>query len=183
MTAPDRSAAVADIFPRWRWFVALGVALLALGVVAWVDAMAVRVASGFVIGGSLLVGGVFHIVHSLVAGHWRGAALSLCSGILYAAGGLLAMWEPVHGAAVLTLLLVMTIATGGVLRVAMILRHTSVRARALLPLGGIASIVVGALIYLSLPWPGLWVLGMLIAIELFIQGGGWFYLGLALRGS
>jgi hypothetical protein len=24
---------------------------------------------------------------------------------------------------------------------------------------GIASILIGALIYLSLPWPGLWVLG------------------------
>ena len=107
-------------------------------------------------------------------------ALSLCSSIMYAAAGLLAMSEPAHGAALLTLLLVMTIVTGGILRVAAVLRSGRVQTRPLL-LGGIASIVIGALIYLTLPWPGLWVLGTLIAIELFLRGSGWFYVGLALR--
>jgi len=173
--------AAADASGRWRWFAALGIGLLALGVIAWVDAMAVSVASAFVIGGSLVAGGVFHIVHCLVAGHWRGVALSLCSGILYTIAGFLAMSEPVHGAAVLTLLLVMTVVTGSILRVAAIVRHGQVRTWRLAVLGGIGSIVIGALIYLSLPWPGLWVLGVLIAIELFIQGSGWLYIGLALR--
>ena len=63
---------------------------------------------------------------------------------------------------------------------AAVLRSGRVQTRPLL-LGGIASIVIGALIYLTLPWPGLWVLGTLIAIELFLQGSGWFYVGLALR--
>jgi hypothetical protein len=79
-------------------------------------------------------------------------ALSLCSGILYAAAGLLAMSEPAHGAALLTLLLMMTIVTGGNLRVADVLRSGRIQTRVLL-LGGIASIVIGALIYLTLPWP------------------------------
>jgi uncharacterized membrane protein HdeD (DUF308 family) len=173
-------AATADVSGRWRWFVGLGILLLALGVVAWIDAMAVTIASAVVIGVTLIGGGVLQIVHSLVVGQWRGTALSLCSGILYALGGVLVMSEPPHGAATLTLLLVMTIVTGGILRVAAVLRHQRIQARALL-LGGLASIVIGALIYLSLPWPGLWLLGTLIAIELFIQGGGWFYVGLLLR--
>jgi uncharacterized membrane protein HdeD (DUF308 family) len=73
--------------------------------------------------------------------------------------------------------------TGGILRIAAILRlsYGHVRAWPLLLLGGIASIVIGALMYISLPWPGLWVIGVLIAVELFIQGSGWFYIGLALR--
>jgi uncharacterized membrane protein HdeD (DUF308 family) len=165
---------------RWRWFVALGILLLALGIVAWIDAIAVAVASATVIGAILVAGGVLQILHSLVVGQWRGTVLSLCSGILYALAGALAMSEPPHGAAILTLLLVTTIVTGGILRVAAVLRHQRIRARALL-LGALASIVIGALIYLSLPWPGLWLLGTLIAIELFIQGSGWFYVGLVLR--
>jgi uncharacterized membrane protein HdeD (DUF308 family) len=108
----DRSTAT-DLNARWPWFVALGIGLLALSVVAWVDSVAVTVVSAIVIGGSLAAGGVFHIWHSLVAGNRYGAALSLCSGILYTIGGLLTMREPVHGAAVLTLLLVITIVTGG----------------------------------------------------------------------
>jgi uncharacterized membrane protein HdeD (DUF308 family) len=173
-------AATADVSGRWRWFVALGILLLGLGVVAWIDAMAVTIASAVVIGVTLVAGGVLQILHSLVVGHWRGTALSLCSGILYAVGGVLAMSEPPHGAAILTLLLVMTIVTGGILRVAAVLRHQRIQARALL-LGGLASVVIGAVIYLSLPWPGLWLLGTLIAIELFVQGSGWFYVGLVLR--
>lgn len=173
-------AATADVPGRWRWFVALGVLLLALGIIAWIDAMAVAIASATVIGVTLVAGGVLQILHALVLGQWRGMVLSLCSGILYALAGVLAMNEPPHGAAILTLLLVMTIVTGGILRVAAVLHHQSIRRRALL-LGGLASIVIGALIYLSLPWPGLWLLGTLIGIELFIQGGGWFYVGLVLR--
>ncbi len=176
----DGHAATTNVSGRWRWFVALGVALFALGIVAWVDAIAVTVASAAVIGATVVAGGVLQILHSLIVGRWRGMALSLCSGILYAAAGLLAMSEPAHGAALLTLLLMMTIVTGGILRVAAVLRSGGIQTRALL-LCGIASIVIGALIYLTLPWPGLWVLGTLIAIELFVQGSGWFYVGLALR--
>lgn len=175
----ERSSGAA-VAATWRWFVALGIGLLALSVAAWINAVAIAVASAVVIGASLLAGGVLHILHFFVAGHRRSAALSLCCGILYAIGGLLAMGEPVHGAAVLTLLLAITVVTGGILRIAAILVQSRRHWRLLL-LGGIASIVVGALIYLSLPWPGLWVLGVLIAIELFIQGSGWFYIGLVFR--
>ena len=176
----DRSTA-APVNVRWPWLLALAIGLLALSIVAWVDAVAVTVASTILIGGSLLAGGVFHIL--CFARDRDGMALSVCSGILYAIGGLLAMREPVHGAAVLTLLLTMTIVTGGILRIVSVLRLTYRHPRAwrLLLLGGIVSIVIGALMYLSLPWAGLWVLGTLIAVELFIQGSGWFYLSLALR--
>lgn len=173
-------AVTADVSGRWRWFVGLGILLLALAIIAWVDAMAVTIASAAVIGVTLVAAGVLQILHSMMVGQWRGTVLSLCSGILYALGGALAMSEPPHGAAILTLLLVVTIVSGGILRVAAVLHHQHIRARAVL-LGGLASIVIGALIYLSLPWPGLWLLGMLIAIELFIQGSGWFYVGLVLR--
>jgi uncharacterized membrane protein HdeD (DUF308 family) len=178
----DRSTAN-DVEGGWLRFVALGAGLLALSIVAWIDAVAVTVASAIVIGGTLVAAGVFHLLNSLAGGHWRGSALSLCSGVLYAIGGLLTMREPAHGAAVLTLLLTMTIATAGFLRIVSVLRLSYRRegTSPLLLLGGIASVVIGALIYMSLPWPGLWLLGVLIAIELFVQGSGWFYMGFALR--
>jgi uncharacterized membrane protein HdeD (DUF308 family) len=37
------------------------------------------------------------------------------------------------------------------------------------------------LLYRSLPWSGLWVLGTLIAVELLVQGGTWLQFGLSLR--
>ena len=96
------------------------------------------VASAAVIGATVVAGGVLQTLHSLLVGRWRGMALSLCSSIMYAAAGLLGMSEPAHGAALLTLLLVMTIVTGGILRVAAVLRSGRIQTRALL-LGGAAS--------------------------------------------
>ena len=89
-------------------------------------------------GATVVAGGVLQALHSLLVGRWRGMALSLCSSIMYAAAGLLAMSEPAHGAALLTLLLVMTIVAGGILRVAAVLRSGRIQTRALL-LGGAAS--------------------------------------------
>ena len=37
-------------------------------------------------------------------------------------------------------------------------------------LSGLISIVIGILLYASLPWSGLWVLGTLIGVELLVQG-------------
>ena len=48
-------------------------------------------------------------------------------------------------------------------------------------LGGVVSIAVGCLLYVSLPWSGLWVLGTLIALDLVVQGVSWLYVGLMLR--
>ena len=48
-------------------------------------------------------------------------------------------------------------------------------------LSGLISAVIGALLYASLPWSGLWVLGTLIGIELVVQGVTWMTFGIALR--
>ena len=39
-----------------------------------------------------------------------------------------------------------------------------------IPLSGLVSIVIGVLLYASLPWSGLWVLGTLIGVALMVQG-------------
>ena len=42
-------------------------------------------------------------------------------------------------------------------------------------------LVVGVMLYATLPWSGLWVVGTLIAVELIVQGVSWLQFGLALR--
>ncbi len=166
---------------KWGWFIALGIVMIALGVIAWLDVVAVTVASTIVIGASLLVGGVFQIIHAFMTKQWRGFIFGLLSGVFYLIGGLLIMNEPVQGAIVLTLLLAAAIIVGGIVRIVLALRHREVRAWGLVLLSGLVSFVVGCLLYANLPWSGLWVLGTLIAVELLVQGSGWLYFGIALR--
>jgi uncharacterized membrane protein HdeD (DUF308 family) len=170
-----------DVANKWRWFVALGIVLIVMGAAAWLDVVSVTVATTIVVGASLLTGGVFQIIHAFMTREWRGFIFGLLSGLLYAAGGLLIMNEPVHGAVVLTLVLVAFIIAGGIVRVVLALRHRAVRAWGLVLASGLVSVVVGCLLYASLPWSGLWVLGTLIAVELLVQGAGWLYFGIALR--
>ena len=171
----------ANISKKWGWFVALGIAMIALGVIAWLDVVTVTIAGTIFVGASLLAGGVFQIIHAFMAKQWRGFIMSLFCGILYLAGGLLIMNEPVQGALFLTLLVMAALIVGGVVRIVLALQHRNIAAWGLILLSGIVSITVGYLLYASLPWSGLWVLGTLIAIELLIQGSSWLYFGLALR--
>lgn len=170
-----------EVAQKWRWFVALGIVLIVLGVAAWLDAVSVTLATTVVIGASLLVAGIFQLIHAFMTRGWRGFTFGLLSGLLYLGGGLLIINEPVHGAVVLTLVLAAFIVAGGIVRIVLALRHREVRAWGLVLLSGLVSVVVGYMLYANLPWSGLWILGTLIAVELLVQGGGWLYFGIALR--
>ena len=177
----SQGAGAANIAQKWGWFVALGIAMIALGVAAWLDVVTLTIAGTIFIGASLLVGGALQIIHAFMTKEWRGFILSLFCGILYLAGGLLIMNEPVQGALFLTLLVVAALVVGGVIRIVLALQHRNIAAWGLILLSGIVSIAVGFLLYANLPWSGLWVLGTLIAVELLVQGSSWLYFGIALR--
>jgi len=183
MQSPARRSGLgySDLTSKWGSFVALGVLLILAGALALIDVVAVTLASVIFIGAMLLVGGAFQIVHAFMTKTWGSFALNLLCGVLYLFGGLLSMEEPVEGSVIITALAVAALIAGGVLRVAIALRHRDVRGWWLLLFGGLVSVAVGVLLYRSLPWSGLWVLGTLIAVELLMQGGTWLQFGLSLR--
>ena len=173
--------ALGHIRAKWGWFVALGVLMIALGVFALGDVVAVTLASVFFIGAMLLVGGIFQIIHAFMVRGWEAFTWQLLGGVLYVIGGLLIMDEPLQGSLVVTLFLVAVLIVGGVVRVTIGLRHRDMQGWWLLLLGGAVSLIVGVLLFLQLPWSGLWVLGTLIAIELIFMGFNWLQFGLSLR--
>jgi uncharacterized membrane protein HdeD (DUF308 family) len=166
---------------KWGWFVALGVALLLLGVLALGDVVVVTLISTIFIGAMLLVGGVFQVVHAFMVKTWSGFLLSMLGGIVYAVGGLLIMNEPVQGALVITLFLIVALMIGGILRIVVAVRHREMIGWWLMVLSGLISVLIGFLLYANFPWSGLWVLGTLIAVELLVQGATWLIFGMALR--
>ncbi|HTC10864.1 MAG TPA: HdeD family acid-resistance protein [Acetobacteraceae bacterium] len=176
-----RGLGSADLASKWGWFVLLGVVLIAAGIFALGDVVAVTLASVLFIGAMLLAGGVFQIVHAFMTKSWSAFLLQLLGGLLYVLGGLLIMDEPEHGSAFITVLLVVALIVGGGLRVAIALRHRELGGWWLILLGGLVSLVVGVLLFMQLPWSGLWVLGTLIAVELLMMGVTWLQFGFALR--
>jgi len=165
----------------WGWFVALGIAQLVLGIIAWFDVIAFTIAGVIFIGALLLVAGVFQIVHAFMDRGWRAFVLHLLVGVLYVIGGFLLMDEPIQGSVVITILLAIALMVGGVLRIVIAIQHRDMPGWVLMLVGGLISLVVGVLLYATLPWSGLWVVGTLIAVELIVQGVSWLQFGLALR--
>ena len=91
------------------------------------------------------------------------------------------MDEPVQGSVILTLFLLAAILVGGVMRIIVAIQHRELQGWWLILLGGIVSVVLSIMLYMTLPWSGLWILGTLISIELLVQGFTWLRFGLSLR--
>ena len=165
----------------WIWFVVLGVLQILLGVFCWFDVLAATIAATYLIGAALLLGGVFQAIHSFLDRGWGGFILHLLAGILHIVAGLLIMAEPVRGALIITVVLSVVMIVAGIFRVVLAVQHWHLGGSGLMLVGGFISIGVGFLLYLTLPWSGLWVLGTLIAIELIFHGAAWLEFGLSLR--
>jgi uncharacterized membrane protein HdeD (DUF308 family) len=165
----------------WGWFVGLGIVQLVLGVIAWFDVVAFTIAGVIFIGAMLLVGGVFQVIHAFMDREWGSFLWHLLAGVLYVIGGFLIMDEPIQGALIITILVSAALVVGGIFRMVIAVQHRSVSGWVLLLLGGLVSVVIGIMLYATLPWSGLWVVGTLIAVELIVQGACWLQFGLALR--
>jgi uncharacterized membrane protein HdeD (DUF308 family) len=166
---------------KWGGFVALGVVMILAGIVALGETMLVRLASVIFIGGALQVSGILQIIHAAANRDWDAFLIALLCGVLYVVGGFLIMQEPVQGSVMFTILLPAVLATGGGLRIAVALRHGEVTGGWVLLLSGLISFAFAAMLFLTLPWSGLWGLGALIGIELLVQGFSWISVGFALR--
>ena len=168
---------------RAGWFIALGILFVLLGVLAWLDVVAATLASTVLIGLMLIFAGVVQIAHALAhRGTARaGAWLSGLIGLLYILGGGTIVEEPVTGSVLLTAFLAACLIFTGVARVAWAAGHRRLGSWWGLLLSGIVALLVGILIYLSLPWSGLWLLGTLVAIELIVAGISALMCGLSLH--
>jgi uncharacterized membrane protein HdeD (DUF308 family) len=163
------------------WFIALGVVMVILGVIAWFDVIAVTIAGTVFIGAMLLIGGIVQIFHAFMDRQWRALLFHLLAGLLSAIAGFLIMAEPIQGSVAITIFLAIALILAGALRIAIAVQHRDMQGWGMLLLAGIVTVIVGILLYATLPWSGLWVLGTLIAVELIVQGIGWIRLGFVMR--
>lgn len=168
---------------RPETFIAIGVVLVVLGVLAWIDAVMATLASVVVLGVLLVVAGIAQLAQ--VFAHRRVAVqnqwLAALGGLLYILGGLLMIEEPATGSVFLTAFLAGCLIFAGIARAVWISGHRTVGNWWSILLSAIITLLVGILIWATLPWSGLFLIGTLIAIELIIAGVSAVMFGLALR--
>lgn len=168
---------------KYGWFIALGVVLLALGVYALFNLFAATIASVFLIGVLMVIGGVARIVHAFQVEKKSWLAFWLLSGVLYAVAGVLALANPVLGAAVFTLLLAASLIASGLVMIVASFTSKAGQGRWWILLSGVVTAIAGLILAAGWPLSGVWALGMILAIDLTFQGWALIAFGLALRSA
>jgi uncharacterized membrane protein HdeD (DUF308 family) len=163
--------------------IALGLLLIALGVIACIDATAATLASTVMIGVILLIAGVGQVTQTFLHPEWTGGSkwFAALAGLLYIVAGVLVIEEPVTGSVFITAFLAGCLIASGILRVIWVSSHRVVGSWWGLLLSAIITLLVGILIYVTLPWSGLWLLGTLIGVELIVSGIATVSFGIAAK--
>ncbi len=165
---------------RWVWFLALGIVLIVLGMIALGSATTMTLATMVFVGWLMIAGGVLEAVHAFTCKAWGGFFIDLLTGILYAVVGFMIVTSPGETAVALTLLIAMYLIFGGIFRIvtAVVIRlHNWVW----LLLHGAINLLLGISIWQQWPLSGLWVIGLFVGIDMVFNGWSLVMLGLAAK--
>jgi uncharacterized membrane protein HdeD (DUF308 family) len=170
----------AEIVNNWGWFLAFGIALVLLGVLAIVRSVAATVVSMLFFGWLLLFAAGIEVVQAIMVGKWAGLFQHWLSAALFGVLGALIIWRPMVTAEILTLLIGAFFLVAGAFQLitpfVISLPEWGWHA-----LNGLITFVLGILILAQWPVSGLWVIGLFLGIELVFYGAAWVAVAFRLR--
>lgn len=162
------------------WFIALGILLVVLGLIALAHLLVATVATVYYVGILMLVGAVAQLVLAFRVRGWGRSLLMVLGAILYGVAGFFTLMNPLLASTVLTLLLAAGLIAAGLLRIIVGLRERPRQGWGWVLFMGILSVIVGVMIMAGWPFNSLWVLGIFLAADLLGQGLGWLFFGTGL---
>jgi uncharacterized membrane protein HdeD (DUF308 family) len=166
---------------RHRWlFFTLGLVSLFVGLLAISFAIIFTMVKVIVLGVLLMAAGSVEVVHAFMARNGRGFAIHLLAAALYLLVGLFIIEDPDRARAVLTLLLAASFIVGGVLRIMFSLGADFPGWQWVL-FNGAIDLLLGILIWSTLPDSSHWVIGLFVGIDLVLHGWSWMALALTFR--
>jgi uncharacterized membrane protein HdeD (DUF308 family) len=177
----DLAAMKAELGSKWGWFVALGVALLVLGILALGNLLVATLTSVFFVGIMMILGAIAQVIHAFRMKGWGGFFYWLLGGLLYGAAGVIAFTDPALAAVALTLVLAVALIASGILRIWMGVRLRPAPGWGWVVASGVVSALAGVVFALGWPLNSLWLLGLILAIDLTFQGVSAIAFGFALK--
>jgi len=166
---------------HWGWLLAFAIVQIVAGSLAISTPPLASLVAVAVFGALMLTAAIFQIVHALRVRKWPGFALHLLGGLLYAAAGVLALIYPFPGMLALTLFLAGLLLAEGILRIVLARKVRQQQGWGWFLAGGIASVVLGALLMIGWPGTALWALGLMLGVNLVFNGATSAALALACR--
>jgi uncharacterized membrane protein HdeD (DUF308 family) len=182
--APEISVAASGLQPlraKSGWIVALGVIYVIAGFVALGSVILATVATVFVVGIMMLIAGVAEVINAFQIKTWGKFLLWLLLGVLYIVAGFVTLENPLLAAALLTLLLGVTLVASGIMRIVLAFSMKEGAPWIWVALSGAITLLLGIVILAHWPVSGLYILGLFLGIDLVLAGASWIAVGFGLR--
>lgn len=161
--------------------IGLGILFIILGMIGVAGQILFSLVSVNVLGIFLFAGGVLQAVHAFKSTGWKSVSVQLIFAILYIAAAIYVWAFPIPALEAITLWLAAIFFVTGFLRLISAFQHRHFAQWFWLALSAVISILMGVLIMNNFPAASLWLPGLLIAIELLLQGWSLLFMGLAAR--
>ena len=161
--------------------IGLGILFLILGMIGVAGQAFFSLVSVNVLGIFLFAGGILQAIHAFKSTGWKSVGVQLLFAILYIGAAIYVWAFPIPALEAITLWLAAIFFITGFLRLVSAFQHRHFAQWFWLALSAAISILMGILIMNSFPSSSLWLPGLLIAIELLLQGWSLLFLGLAAK--
>jgi uncharacterized membrane protein HdeD (DUF308 family) len=164
-------------------FLAQGVILTLLGIVAVIWPNISSVAVDIYVGWALLLTGVTMLAMMFFAPNTAGFLWSLLTGALALFAGVLLIWRPLEGVVSLTVVLVAFFVAEGLFQIAAAIRDRTAfpRTWGWMLLSGVADLVLAGVIIAGWPGTASWALGLIVGVNLITSGVAMIMVGAAGR--
>jgi len=162
------------------WIIALGVIYVVAGVIALGSIVMATIVSVFVVGIMMLIAGVAEVFHAFQIKTWGRFLLWLLLGALYIVAGFLTFENPLLAAALLTLLLAVSLIASGIMRVVLAFSMKEGMPWIWVVVSGVITLLLGLVILAHWPVSSLYILGLFLGIDLIVAGAGWLAVGFGL---
>ena len=165
------------ISANWGWFLALGIVLVILGIAAFMFPLYGTLAGARVLGWIMIASGIMTAGHAFGTRGWGGVLQALIA-IVYVIGGFWLLAQPLAGAITLTMVLIAVLLAHGLFTAIEAFQIRPTEGWGWMLWSGVASIILGIMLWMKFPSSALWAIGLLFGLSLAING--WSFIALAL---
>jgi uncharacterized membrane protein HdeD (DUF308 family) len=176
-------AVAGAIHEHWGLFLAEGIILVILGLIAIVVPPIATIAFTIIIGWIFLVSGVLGLITTFWARGAPGFWWSLISAIIAIAAGVVLLLWPISGSLSLTLLLIAFFVVEGIVSIMYAIEHRNQLSGrwVWMLVSGIVDLILAGIIFAGLPGTAVWALGLLVGINMVFGGAALIAMALAAR--
>jgi uncharacterized membrane protein HdeD (DUF308 family) len=174
------SSGLAPLRAKRGWIIALGIVYVIAGLIALGSIVTATIATVFVVGIMMLIAGVAEVFHAFQIKTWGRFLLWLLLGALYIVAGFLTFDNPLLAAALLTLLLGVSLIASGIMRIVLAFSMKEGMPWIWVVVSGVITLLLGLIILAHWPVSSLYILGLFLGIDLVFAGAGWIAVGFGL---